>query len=780
MHTELTVLAPRREQLTGDEAHERVRAILAETVDTELWRAQRIIQARAMSPADLSDCDALSRALDLAAGQSAALSGDEPALLDRIESEYARYFTATGRPTGEWAAAIAVLAAAETEVARCEVAVAEVEDCVGKHAALAAGLTDLAAQATAARQRLTAARSAAAVVAEQTAHLKQAQAAAAAAEAKAAASGAELAERLRLAAEVEHRAAAVAELNANSAQAAEEESIAREVDSEARLAAERANVSVAEALSRVEAARSTHDRLSDREEAGRLTARLARIDDAQRTLSAVERELSASPVTDAVLRGIEVAAAAVDRASAQAELVSARVELTALADVDVRVGDIRMTLSEGETRHHMVAAETDVEIADALRVRVIAGAPAADTHATLAAARDHLAGVLEAVGVEDVAVARAAADRRRDAAGRRDQLTATLAGLCGDEPVDQMRSRLTTLRERDAGAGDGHGIDAESARAELEAAVLAHRESIARAQQDRTVASAAGTALAEKCTQATALRERLTAARSELAVAQRRLSLQRETSSDGDISVRARSDAEELQAATACTSRLRAKLAELPVGQMAAELDDAERQASECSARHEAVIGELRDLATQLRVYGTEGRRGSLDLAIVARAHAERTHRSVGRRARAAQLLRSVILRHRDDTRRRYVEPFRVEVQRLGRIVFGETFEVEIDSCLRICSRTLAGRTVPYESLSGGAKEQLGIITRLAGAALVAKEDSVPVIIDDALGFSDSERLVRMGAVFDSVASDAQVLVLTCSPGRFDGVAGAHHIVLTA
>ena len=43
---------------------------------------------------------------------------------------------------------------------------------------------------------------------------------------------------------------------------------------------------------------------------------------------------------------------------------------------------------------------------------------------------------------------------------------------------------------------------------------------------------------------------------------------------------------------------------------------------------------------------------------------------------------------------------------------------------------------MPYESLSGGAKEQLGILTRLAGAALVAKEDSVPVVIDDALGFT--------------------------------------------
>ena len=43
--TELTVLAPRREQLTGDEAHERVRAILDETVDMDLWQAQRVLQS---------------------------------------------------------------------------------------------------------------------------------------------------------------------------------------------------------------------------------------------------------------------------------------------------------------------------------------------------------------------------------------------------------------------------------------------------------------------------------------------------------------------------------------------------------------------------------------------------------------------------------------------------------------------------------------------------------------------------------------------------------------
>ena len=138
------------------------------------------------------------------------------------------------------------------------------------------------------------------------------------------------------------------------------------------------------------------------------------------------------------------------------------------------------------------------------------------------------------------------------------------------------------------------------------------------------------------------------------------------------------------------------------------------------------------------------------------------------------------MIRHRDNTRQRYVEPYRIELERLGRTVFGPTFEVDVDTELTICARTLNGRTVPFESLSGGAKEQLGILARLAGAALVAKEDTVPVVIDDALGFSDPDRLVKMGAVFNAVGHRGQVIVLTCQPSRYEGIAGAEVIELTA
>ncbi len=92
--------------------------MLDETVDTCLWQAQRVLQSASTAAVDLSGCDALSRALDVAAGEAVELSGAEPLLIDRVEAEYLRYFTRTGRPTAEWAAATNRLRAADDELAQ--------------------------------------------------------------------------------------------------------------------------------------------------------------------------------------------------------------------------------------------------------------------------------------------------------------------------------------------------------------------------------------------------------------------------------------------------------------------------------------------------------------------------------------------------------------------------------------------------------------------------------------------------------------------------------------
>jgi hypothetical protein len=778
--TQLTVLAPRREQLTGDEAHERVLAMLDETVDMDLWQAQRVLQAASVDEVDLSGSDALSRALDVAAGEAVQLSGAEPLLIDRIDAEYLRYFTPTGRPTGEWAAATSRLRAADEEVARCAAAVAEVDDAVRRHTVLTGDIAQLAGERATAAERLTAARDAAEAVAALTQQLKQAEVVAAAAGDTHAASVAALTERRRLRADIDGRTAAITQLESQVAGAAEELATAAEVQEAAEDAAEEARAAVEASQARVDVEREAVERLSVREEADRLAARMAKIETTQCELEQLDRELAGIMLTDEGMRAIEAAAVAVERAAGHVELVSAQLEITAIADVALRVDGEPVILDADVSWSSGVSAPTEIELPGVLIARVVPGTPASDMQAKLQAAQDVLAVALTRVGVDDINAARVLDQRRRELLTARAKTHATFEALRGDDTVDQLRARLTELHSRvpvEAGLWDA--ADPHAARVELDAAVAAHKQAMADCETHRKVAEAAAKRLGERSTLANVLREKLTAAQAELSAARERLTLQRESVSDDDLAVKAEADGEEARRATGLVAELGAELARSAPETVVATLDDAVRRSDSLQHRHDEAAEALREVTTQLRVYGTEGRKGRLDVAETEREHAEAEYLRVHRRARAAQLLRSVMTRHRDATRRRYVDPFRSQVERLGRIVFGESFEVEIDSDLRICSRTLSGRTVPYESLSGGAKEQMGIVARLASAALVAKEDSVPVIIDDALGFTDADRLAKMGAVFNAVGGDGQVIVLTCSPERYASV-GGHHIELIA
>jgi len=281
-------------------------------------------------------------------------------------------------------------------------------------------------------------------------------------------------------------------------------------------------------------------------------------------------------------------------------------------------------------------------------------------------------------------------------------------------------------------------------------------------------------------TRATVLQNTLEAQRTELDAAAGRLAAERASAGDDELAASSATALHAAQSAQQRATELADALAAAAPDAVAIELADAKKEAESVCERYEEAARALREVTIELSVFGSEGRQGKLDAAETEREHAATEHSQVGGRARAAQLLRSVMTRHRDTTRQRYVEPYRAELQRLGRPVFGPSFEVDIDSDLCIRSRTLNGITVPYESLSGGAKEQLGILARLAGAALVAKEDAVPVVVDDALGFTDPDRLTKMGELFDTVGTHGQVIVLTCSPDRYDGVKGAHRIVLSA
>jgi len=50
---------------------------------------------------------------------------------------------------------------------------------------------------------------------------------------------------------------------------------------------------------------------------------------------------------------------------------------------------------------------------------------------------------------------------------------------------------------------------------------------------------------------------------------------------------------------------------------------------------------------------------------------------------------------------------------------------------------------------------------------IVAKDGGTPVILDDALGYIDPERLKLMGAVLAVAAKECQIVIFTCVPERY-------------
>jgi hypothetical protein len=178
-------------------------------------------------------------------------------------------------------------------------------------------------------------------------------------------------------------------------------------------------------------------------------------------------------------------------------------------------------------------------------------------------------------------------------------------------------------------------------------------------------------------------------------------------------------------------------------------------------------------LADRLQHAQADGRYEEMEAAARLLEEAESELMSTKQRADAVGLLWRKLNEYRDAARQTYVRPLKEAIERLGSIVFGSGFEVQIGDDWAILSRTLHGKTLPFNDLSVGAREQLGVLTRLAAAQIVSRQGGVPLIIDDALGFSDPSRLETMGAAIAAAGKLCQIIILTCTPGRFTHVGSA-------
>ncbi|OZI66508.1 AAA family ATPase [Bordetella genomosp. 11] len=192
------------------------------------------------------------------------------------------------------------------------------------------------------------------------------------------------------------------------------------------------------------------------------------------------------------------------------------------------------------------------------------------------------------------------------------------------------------------------------------------------------------------------------------------------------------------------------------------------RSAEQHEKRHTERRDALFRLEAELQVAGAQG----LDerVAEVARdlAQAQRQAQELGQRARALDYLLVLLRDKRDALTQRLQAPLRRGLQHYVDLLFPQA-RIDIDENLMPGALTRTGHRGPessaFDALSFGAREQMGVIARLAYADLL-REAGRPtlIILDDALVHSDDDRLAQMKRALFDAGTRHQILLFTCHP----------------
>ena len=788
--TTLTIKAPRRQHLTGRAAHDRVEEMLRETLDEELWRALRVGQwagadtRRSGTTGPSFNVRSLADALDIAAGGE--VTGDRADnLWERICAEREKYWTPTGRVKSERKSQERILGDAKEQVAELEQQLKEIESDANRVARLRSDrvrLADLRKKCGENERELRKQRELAEQSRSRVEHLESVHTATVAERDRI------ITEQLRRQDLVEALAARTDELVALETEARKAApvvvaAIAR--SEEAHTARDEAHTALRSAEAIQRQANEDIDQHRRRVELDQLIERRQAVTTAQGVLGEAESHLESAKVNDELVDGIEQARIVVVRAEEAALSAGAQFEAIALSHLAIRIDGDEVMLKEGATVERVVTEQVEVLLPDVARLRIRAGVESRKTAADLANARaeyDHLCAL---GGVSNLAEARQAASDRREAERNRREAIRTIQRDLGDLTVEVLHTKIEGLSQRiDQYLAERPSHppipssyeEAQLIASEVEQLVIEHQRQYGLSQ---VAAEFAAENRREEEVRNATLQGRIENARGAVQEARRLLARATEQRSDADLAEELDVANRKVETASEWLKRASAELRAADPASLQILLNNARaasRRALEDLQHNEREETNLR-VSLELR-----GERGLYTRLGEARGEMRRLRREYERsesRARAAELLHARFAERRQEARHRYTSPLREQIEKLGRIVFGSTFTVELDDDLKVARRTLDGVTLDVDHLSAGAREQLGLLSRLACAVIVSPDGGgAPVIVDDALGWSDPERLEGMGAAIAAAGGECQIIVLTCTPGRYAHVGNARVIRL--
>lgn len=772
--TRLEFLSPVKSSLRDDEAHEYVLASLEDSANIKLWEKLSLRQDEVSTQLNAVDeISSLKQALDSEAGDS--LSAADDSLFLRVKDERDQYLGKSGSPIGG-------LRKLHDEVAELSAEFESAREAAEDLAGDIDKLADAAAKQTE-KQRLIDDRKAALVVAEEKAavlvraeraHDEFAQRSQLA-QAKLDNAENSRDRRRELAESVDTSRAKLQKLVEAHANATDEEEAAKTELATATEAHTSAESTALKATKKVSDARRRIEEVEFRRELASRQKRRDKVEELTNRVNELNAQKRLIKADDSYVEELRAARSAMREAEAELKAGSSLVSVEGRGEAVIE-GDT-VDVSEGWSAY----AENPVrlEIGD-ITVSVVPPENAGDAKARFDEAKAVFDALLGEREYESIDSAESDLKNLRNLQTAIAESSGQRESALGEDTAEENRERISDLEAILSEFSGGSGTDNDP---DDDAVLGAAKTRLGEAETELEKANAALAGAAGIVNQA---RVRDAEARSKAASHRDSLSEIREAHDKAETSLK---DARESTTDESLDSgydsakkavddlagegeKITATLAE---AQREAQLHDLETT-QQSLKRHQQVLDDLirqyNELDARIKVKSEQGLATKKDEAEIALREAQQRRESMQARANAADLLLNTLDTHRQQLISRYSAPLRERLVKYGKLVFGADFDVSLDEHLVVKERKLDGTTVSFDHLSGGAKEQFGLLTRLVCAELVG-DATVPIFLDDTMGFTDPQRRQAMAAVLTEAGKSSQVIILTCDEARFDAIGDA-------
>lgn len=776
--TKLTVARPKPENYTGREAHERAEAILRETLDIDLWKALTIQQGDAIQQPILTKQTSLSMALDKAAGGHPADPREE-GLFEKVREEYALYFTENGAERKELKEARKLQEDNQAKVAEIEQQIRDLEQDIERAAILQRKLgqlkrredeltTDVVAHVSSLEEIGTLESALAAVRLKLESEQKSVQVARRDKEARQG-----LIEAVARATKTQgdHQESFSASLPALNQ--------AEEDFKKALAALNKADKKRKEADALAALRRADFDYYNNRLHLDQLRERKERIDQARSDAAQAEEALARNKMNARTLQAIQEAEKDLLTAKAKLEMGAPHVLLHALAECRVMIDDVDTALDQGDDCSLPVADSLRLTLPRKLDIEINAGSSSERLQKKVDDTQLALDNACYDAGVAGPDEARRAYEERGEALRQVKNREQIEKDNLRDLTYEQLDRKVFSLKQSVPDylakrvRKPAISPDLDSAKRERSSAETGQQSANGNWETARKALDAARGVRDEWSVKHQEARVQLDLLAKDLKRASENLDRARQSVPDealeATLTSAIRAVGSEENAVRTAESSLKARNPD----RVKSLAETAKGSLKTTQNRRGAVQTELTETQTRLKIHGEEGLHERSHAAQTNLERIETKNLSWFRRAVSSKTLFETMREERDKARRAYVAPLKEKIEHLSRLVFDESFQVDIDEDLKIAARTLKGITVPFDFLSGGTKEQLSLIFRLACSMIVAKDGGTPLILDDALGYTDPDRLHLMGAVLAKAAKECQIIIFTCVPDRYCNVGEA-------